>query len=555
MKNLEVSRLTRCFSGLFTLLLALGNAQADPYPVDTRIDIEHYRFEIALSDDSDEIDVKATIDIRILDPIISVIGLDLIKESVDLDNRGMAMHSVTSDELPLAFTHHEDRLEIDIPPAAALDGRISVRLHYSGIPYTGLIIGENKHGDRTFFSDNWPIKARQWLATVDHISDKATVEFLVTAPSRLQVISNGLEVERTNLGSELTLTHWRQSVPIAPWLYVIAAAEFAVQRVDTFEGRAIETWVYWQDRDAGFYDFAVPTKDALGFFTTYVGPFEYEKLANVQSNSVSGGMEAASAILYGDDSVTGERTRRWQSVIVHEIAHQWFGNSVTQASWDDVWLSEGFATYFTYLYFEHAKGHDEFARYLIEARDRAMAFSAANPDYTIVHADLQEMSEVTTRQTYQKGAWILHMLRNRIGDDSWWRGIQNYYARYRNASATSGDFQRTMEAACSCDLENYFDYWLHTGSRIVLEGDWAYDADDSRLQITLTRSGHTENSPDISVQAAVYYADSPAPEIVTMALDDNANTADFDVRSKPVNIMLDPNTLLLAEWTLNERSP
>jgi len=112
-----------------------------------------------------------------------------------------------------------------------------------------------------------------------------------------------------------------------------------------------------------------------------------------------------------------------------------------------------------------------------------------------------------------------------------------------------------MEAACSCDLENYFDYWLHTGSRIVLEGDWAYDADDSRLQITLTRSGHTENSPDISVQAAVYYADSPVPEIVTMALDDNANTADFDVRSKPVNIMLDPNTLLLAEWTLNERSP
>lgn len=539
---------------LLAMLLAAGIARADPYPVDPRIDVQHYRFEIALYDDSDVIDVTASIDLRVLDPAVRHLRLDLVQASPARENRGMTVGSVSSGDVPVPYTHHNDQLVIEVSPAVAARGRFSVSVNYSGNPRTGLIIAPNKHGDRSYFSDNWPNKARHWLATVDHIADKATSELIVTAPSRLQVVSNGLLVERSSLGSGRTLTHWRQSVPISPWLYVIAAAEFAVQQVDSFDNKTIETWVYWQDRDAGFYDFAVPSKDALAFYSAYVGPFEYEKLANIQSNSVGGGMEAASAILYGDDSVTGERSRRWQSVIVHEIAHQWFGNSVTEASWDDVWLSEGFATYFTYLYFEHAKGQMEFARYLHEARNSAIEFATENPEYLIAHADLQDMSQVTTRQTYNKGAWILHMLRMQIGDDSWWRGIQNYYRKYRNSTATTGDFLREMQDACGCDLNTYFDYWLSTGSRVILDGDWSYDADAKSVRIELARSGHTDGSPGMTLQAAIYYPDSPVPDIVSMPLDAQGVATSFDARSRPVRIMLDPNTRLLAQWTFAERS-
>lgn len=540
---------------LLALLVTPSIAFADPYPVDPRIDIEHYRFDITLSDDTDVIDVHANIDLRLLDTAVHELTLDLIQRSSMRGDRGMRVSAVTSGGLPLRHTHRDDRLVIEVPPAAAAEGRMSVTLLYAGTPETGLVIGANKHGERTFFSDNWPNKARHWLATVDHIADKATAEFLVRAPSRLQVVSNGLQVERSNLANGLTLTHWRQSVPVSPWLFVIGAAEFAVQRVDTFNGKTIETWVYRQDRDAGFHDFAVPTKEALGFYSAYVGPFEYEKLANIQSNSVSGGMESASAILYGDDSVTGERSRRWQSVIVHEIAHQWFGNSVTEASWDDVWLSEGFATYFTYLFFEHAQGREEFARYLAEARDSAMEFSAKNPEYRIVHANLQDMGEVTSRQTYHKGAWILHMLRDRIGDDKWWRGIQSYYRKYRNATATSGDFRHEMELACACSLQGFFDYWLYTGSTVILDASWHYDADASRVNIALERSGHTTGSPDMTLQAAIYYADSPVPDIVSIPLDENGGAVTIDARSKPIHILLDPNTRLLAAWTFTEQRP
>ncbi|MEO1204416.1 MAG: M1 family peptidase, partial [Pseudomonadota bacterium] len=290
-------------------LLTAGPVSADPYPVNDRIDVEHYRFAIALSDDTDVIEVTATIDASILDSAIDELALDLIQQSDEREGRGMTVSAVTRGGEALRYFHDDDVLRIDVPADDAGRGRITVTIQYAGVPDSGLEIGPNKHGDRTYFSDNWPNKARHWLATVDHIADKATSEFIVTAPSRLQVISNGLQVERTNLDNDRTLTHWKQSVPISPWLFVVGAAEFAVQRVDEFDGKTIETWVYRQDRDAGFYDFAVPTKDALEFYASYVGPFEYEKLANVQSNSVGGGMEAASAILYGDNSVTGERSR------------------------------------------------------------------------------------------------------------------------------------------------------------------------------------------------------------------------------------------------------
>ena len=239
---------------------------------------------------------------------------------------------------------------------------------------------------------------------------------VVTAPAHYQVISNGLLVEETDLPGGRRRTYWRQSVPIAPWLYVLGVARFAVQHVDTFQGKAIQTWVYAQDRDAGFYDFAVPTRDVLQFYSDKVGPFSYEKLANVQSNSVSGGMESASAIFYSEGSVVGDRNVRWRNVVIHEIAHQWFGNAVTESDWNDVWLSEGFATYFTLLYIEHAYGRDEFLSGLESSRQRILEFDKQRPDYRVVHDNLSDMSQVTTGQIYQKGAWILHMLRGIVGE-------------------------------------------------------------------------------------------------------------------------------------------
>jgi len=262
-------------------------------------------------------------------------------------------------------------------------------------------------------------------------------------------------------------------------------------------------------------------------------------------------MEAASAILYGDDSVTGERTRRWQSVIVHEIAHQWFGNSVTEASWDDVWLSEGFATYFTFLFFEHARGREEFLRYLHDARERIFEFDAEQPGYRPVHADLEDMGEVTTRQTYDKGAWVLHMLRSRLGDDRWWQGIQAYYRRYRNATATSRDFRREMERACACELDAFFERWLYRGDNIRLADDWHYDG--SQLRVRLARTDDAAAVYDDTVEIGVYAPGAVAPQVLPLRLENGTGELVLELPRRPVRVVVDPRTVLLAAWAFVER--
>ncbi|NJK42540.1 MAG: M1 family metallopeptidase, partial [Aquincola sp.] len=238
-------------------------------------------------------------------------------------------------------------MTITLNTAADSGAMLELRIRYAGQPADGLQIKPTPHGDRAFFSDNWPDKGHHWLPLIDHVADKATMEMAVIAPSHYQVISNGVRIEETDDTRGTRRTVWRESVPISPWLYALGIAHFAVQHVGSYGAVPIETWVFAQQRDAGFFDFAVPTKDALAFYSEWIGPYSYEKLANVQSNSVSGGMEAASAIFYSAGSVAGNRPVRWRNVVIHEIAHQWFGNAVTEADWNDVWLERGFRHVFS----------------------------------------------------------------------------------------------------------------------------------------------------------------------------------------------------------------
>jgi len=430
-------------------------------------------------------------------------------------------------------------------PAPSRDGqRIEIGIRYAGIPADGLQIKPNKHGDRTFFSDNWPNKARQWLPTIDHISDKSTMEMVVDAPSHYQVVSNGRRVEETDLAGGLRRTVWHEGVPIAPWLYTLGVARFAVQHVGDYNGVPIETWVFAQDRDAGFFDYAVPTREAMAFYSEWVGPYSYEKLANVQSNSVSGGMESASAIFYAPGSVVGDRNVRWRNVIIHEVAHQWFGNAVTEHDWNDVWLSEGFATYFTQLFIEHAYGRDEFAENMRRSRQTILDFYAKTPDYRVVHENLDDMARVTTGMTYQKGSWVLHMLRQRIGDDRFWAGIRDYYRRHQDASASTTDFRAAMEQASGQDLTAFFQQWLYQGGVPRLAVDWTWDATARTLTVNL-RQTQADWAFRIPVEVGIRTA-AGTTRIERVDMTGASATASFTVDQEPSAIMVDPNVLLLA---------
>ena len=521
----------------------------DPYPKNPNIDILNYSFELHLNDSNNIIYGVANIKLNIK-PSEKNVRLDLISQNNT--GNGMAVKKVLFNGNEISYSHLNDEININTENVKYSSSDV-ITIKYSGIPITGLIIGPNMHGDRTFFSDNWPNKARNWLPLVDHPYDKSTSEFIIIAPDHYQVISNGLLVEESNLDNNLKKTHWRQSVPISCWLYAIGVAEFAVDYVDYFEGKSIQTWVYKQDRDKGFYDFKVPTKHTLEFFSDYVGPFAYEKLANVQSNSVKGGMESATAIFYSDVSVTGDRSTRWRNVIIHEVAHQWFGNCVTEYDWDDVWLSEGFATYFTLMFREHAYGRDDFVQGLLNAKDRVFDFYEKDKNASIVHDNLKDMKDVLTYSLqYQKGAWVLHMLRNYVGEEAFRKGIRNYYNKYFNSNTTTEEFKAEIENASGLDLDTFFNQWLYNGGNIVLDGAWKYDSKRKQIYVEIDQVQNDGYYFEMPLEIGLVFDDKNLYKIETINLEKSNRRYYISSEYKPINIIIDPNTKLLAKWNFDK---
>jgi len=533
------------------LFVSLTVSATDKYPKNADIDVQHYKFDITLSDEADEIKCSATIDILLKKKDIRQVRLDLINAD---KGKGMTVASVMQNGKKLSYTHLKNELIVTLPNPSQAGDYVQFTVTYSGVPATGLHIKPNKYNDRTFFSDNWPDLTRNWLPVVDHVAEKATCEFIVTAPIRYQVVCNGLLLEETNLNATQKITHWKQSVPISPWLYVLGVAEFAVQYVDTFDGKSIQTWVFHQDRDAGFSDFAKPTKEVLEFYTRYVGPFAYEKLANIQASSVAGGMESASAILYNEKSVVGDGNFRWKKVVVHEIAHQWFGCAVTESDWDDVWLSEGFATYFTALFIEHAYGRDEFIKEMQDCRRVTFNFYKDNPTHTIVHNNLSDMSKVTSSHTYQKGAWVLHMLRSMIGDDAFEKGIKNYYRLYMNSTASTKDFQREMEKVSGLNLTAFFKQWLNQGGKLTMNGSWTYNAGSKTIELDLTQTQTDGTTFSVPVEIGIYKKGQLVPDVRKVELTSVSGQFKIPYEGEVERIVIDPKTVLLAEWSFEKKN-
>jgi aminopeptidase N len=516
------------------------------------VDVEHYRFALTLADSTDRVSGRATVRMKLLSAGMTSVWLDLASMTPERKGRGMRVSGVTSGGASLRFVHADDRVTMTLPAPSTAGQVVELTVAYEGIPADGLLIKPTPHGDRSFFSDDWPDKAHQWLPTVDHIADKATMEMDVVAPAHYQVISNGRRTEETDLADGTRRTVWRESVPIAPWLYVLGVARFATQHVADYHGVPIETWVFAADRDAGFYDFAEPTRDVLAFYSEWIGPFSYEKLANVQSNSAAGGMEAASAIFYATGSVSGKRNVRWRNVVIHEIAHQWFGNAVTESDWNDVWLSEGFATYFTLLFQEHAYGRDEFAAGLRSSRASIVELDRTKlPNYRVVHENLMNMADVTTRLTYEKGAWTLHMLRQRMGDAAFWAGIRAYHARYRERTASTADFRAEMERASGLDLRAFFEQWLYRGGIPKLEGTWTWNARTQQVEVEVkqVQGGAPYVMP---LEVAIAMGDG-APMVAELSLNGAVTRASFAAARAPTSVTLDPNVKSLFAGELTRK--
>jgi aminopeptidase N len=525
-------------------------SKADTYPINKNIDIKHYVFKLSLSDADNEITGTTLVTVNFKEAGMQNFRLDFVNKTSVRKDKGMVVDAVSVNNTAVDYTHGNDELIISLPAPSTKNQTLTFTIQYHGIPYDGLRIGATKLGDRSFFNENWPNRGRHWLPIVDHPYDKATSEFIVKAPSHYKVVSNGLLMEESELGNSNRLTHWKQSVPVSSWLFVLGVADFAVKYVDEFRGKSIQTWVYAKNREAGFYDFDEPTKKVLEFYSNYVGPYAYEKLANIQTPSVNGGMETSSAIFYGEDLVTGNRDERTRNVVIHEIAHQWFGNAITETTWDDAWLSEGFATFFTLLFIENEYGKEEYTKGIIKARKSVYDMSVKMPDFSIVSNRTAEKEDVTSGITYQKGAWVIHMLRNLIGEKNFKKGIQNYYAKYFNANTTTSEFRAEMEKVSGKDLKLFFKQWLYQPINPTINASWKYDANTKKLNVQLQQA--QKYLYNVPVEIGFYKKGASTPTILTMNLKEKDQLFSFPLATAPEKLELDPRALLLNDGKMRK---
>lgn len=581
---------------LLTLALAL---HADTYPRQPGIKVNSYTFDISLSDANDELMVHDTVSVQFLKPGVTAIDLDLCKFTPQIRSpqtaagiadpcaepsggrgpapakptggKGMTVTAVTSGGAAVPFRHEADRLHVELPHAFSPGDHYEFTVDYHGTPATGILIGKNKYGDRGFLSNPWPDKARNYLAVVDHPSAKAPETTMVTAPRMYQVISNGRMMEQVDLPNAMRRTVWKESQPICTCLMSIGVAPFAVDHFGAYHGIPLSSWVYPQEKDVSFRAFRAYTQPVLEFFIDHIGPYSYEKLAQVEANGIGGGMELASSIFYGYGAAGPGR-----QLIAHEMAHQWFGDSAAEMDWDDVWLSEGFATYFALLYQEFQDGHDAFVEGIRRSKVQAINYALSHPDSTIVHSNLADFSKVIANnaQIYQGGAQVLQNIRGVVGTTTFWSGIRLYYSRFQNGNATSDDFRRAMEDACrssdTCpaagrDLSWLFHELLNRGGALLLNATWNYDPAGHRIRVAMQQA-QTSDVYRMPIELAVTQMETPpagrsgaqpppqpVDHIYVMQLDQRQQSFDFPADREPLKVMLDPNAWVMMRATFTRQ--
>ena len=507
----------------------------------------NYNVSITLNDSLTEITQAQTdIDIVALKPL----------QVVDLDFGELKTDSVTLNDKPVPFLHQNGKLQVTLPTTFAPKTSLKISVTYHGKPKDGLILSKDKDGKPSVVGDNWPDRVHHWIPCFDHPSAKATITFRVSAPSRDIVVANGhLTKVETNDPGRKTWTY-SEGAPIPPYCMVIGVGEFA--RLEAPQSPVSPLSFYVPQSDAAYAPKGFSSAaSALQMFNEKVGPYPYEKLALIIGATQFGGMENSSAIVFPGTLFNPNPNQTLskafdirsgiEDVVAHEIAHQWFGDSVTESTWADLWLSEGFATYFSGLFIEMHEGEEAFQQYLKRAADTALGYEEKNR-IPIHDRDTQDLFKLLNGNNYQKGAWVLHMLRSRLGDEAFFQGIRSYYQQHKNSIASTEDLRLALEKASGKDLQTFFTRWVYDSGHPQYDVQWSWQANSKRLDVVTT-----QKQPGAVFLDEIPLAVTTANGTRYFKLRPQAKRASetFRMDEQPISVVVDPNNTLLKELTVS----
>ena len=499
---------------------------------------------------------------------ISVEVLSQTLNTIDLDFGDLPIDSILVSDKPSRFERTSDTLTVQLAPAAKRGDKLAVTVSYHGHPKDGLIFAKDRDGNASATGDNWPNRVHYWIPSLDHPSAKATVSFTVNAPTPNQVTANGKFISYTIIDaiSPANVDHriWKfeEAKAIPPYCMIVAVNQGAIINMP-YQPVPLIYNVPQKDRDYAPKGFS-PAGPSLSFFSQTIAPYPYEKLALIIGATRFGGMENSSAIVFTStlfdqrpaefNAPAGRRTAistrfgiptRIESVVAHEIAHQWFGDSVTESTWADLWLSEGFATYFAGLFIQNQDGEDAFREYMQDAARRYFAFEKQT-SFPIHDTETKDLMALLNPNNYEKGAWVLHMLRSRLGDEAFFKGLRDYYNAHKEANATTDDLRAALEKSSGKDLKEFFTRWVYGSGHPRYELGWG-SMERSSVTSVIVHLNQLQAGDAFLDPVPVEFTVSGKKLRRTIVPTDKSTEVTIQLPANPSAVTIDPDDTLLKE--------
>ncbi len=498
------------------------------YAPDRPADVKHVKLVIALDFEQETVSGTIFTTFSVLYEEVKTISFDAIDlqiERVTLDGGK-----------ELAFSNDGKKLIVTLDRAYHYGEAFTVAVEYHAKPRTGLHFIKPAPEDPTRPLQAWtfgqPRYHSYWFPCHDAPNDRATTEIIVTVPAHFMTVANGNLLSVTDNGATKT-HHWRHDVPHATYLISLVVSDFAVIE-DTYKHVQVNYYVR-PDRkdDAHFYMGKTP--EMIRFFSEYTGfEYPYDKYAQTVVEIYTGAMEHTTATTHSFMLLLDERAALdfdLVPVVAHELAHQWFGDLVTCRDWPNGWLNEGFATYFEELWNEHDLGTDYFKQSMLNLKKGYLGEDEQYRRPIVYHVYHSDGFELFDGHMYNKGGWVLHMLRHQLGDATFRRAIKAYLERYREREVITPDLERTFEEVTGRSLAQFFQQWVYQGGYPAFEVNYSWDSEHSTAKLKIKQAQQVDDLTPCFV--------TPVDLAFTMPTSDEAAKDEHttETRTIPMRIM------------------
>jgi aminopeptidase N len=449
------------------------------------------------------------------------------------------------------FTHSSDKINIVLDSVYNLNDKFSLTIFYIGTPgntgFGSFNFFDSRKNKTTVWSLSQPYGARDWWPSKNDLADKAdSSEVWITGSSYFNSVSNGVLTEIVSNPDGSKTYKWKNKYPIADYLISIAMCNY-VEIKDYFhysptDSMLVIHYVYpGEDTDANKAALK-KTLDALSIFSDMFGPYPWldQKYGHVRCG-FGGGMEHQTIASVGGYS---------EMLIVHELAHQWFGDLITCKDWQNIWLNEGFATYAEGLYLEKLYGWNSYSSYI--AGEMSWAKLATG---TVYCQDISTKDEIfDSQRSYSKGGVVLHMLRGVVGDSVFFRGLKKYATdpRFMYGNTVTKDFQSVMENESGKDLDYFFNEWIYGENYPVYKCNWNYsDIGNGIYKVKLAVNQDQNSNPAFfTMPIKVAIATSTTDTTVTVFNNLQKQYFEMDVKGHPLSITIDPDNWIMKDTSL-----